>query len=117
MERFSSHNFSAFVFDWHVREGKQGRLLAETSQKRQEELGRFLQGGHARLAWMHDLHMGRFTRAGETLTELAREESQLLARKKVRVHYTCFLLQFTMTSLDNVEHCQVVRARFGRDRR
>ena len=29
MEMFADQNFSNFVFDWHVREGKQAKLLSQ----------------------------------------------------------------------------------------
>lgn len=86
MERFKTNNFASFVFDWHVREGKQGKLLKELSSGRQDELSRFLQKGHSNLAWMHEVQMNQFGKATETLKELGLQEAQFAARKKVFCH-------------------------------
>ncbi len=48
METFASHGFAEFVFAWHVREGKQAKLLREVPAERRRELGTFLRQGHAR---------------------------------------------------------------------
>ncbi len=81
MEQFSEHRFSNFVFDWHVREGKQGKLLAETSKERQAELGSFLRG-HDKISWLHDLSAGDYVSASTTLRSLAEQETELVARKR-----------------------------------
>ena len=87
MERFKANNFASFVFDWHVREGKQGKLLKELSTGRQDELSKFLQKGHSNLAWMHDVQMNEFGKATQTLKDLAMQEAQYAARKKVSYHF------------------------------
>jgi hypothetical protein len=72
MDQFSEQHFSNFVFDWHVREGKQGKLLAETSSRRQAELGKFLKG-HDTISWLHDIHAGDLVAASTTLKTLAEQ--------------------------------------------
>jgi len=47
MDLFAEQDFANFVFDWHLRQGKQSKLLQHrtyTSGKRQNQLGRFLEG-------------------------------------------------------------------------
>ncbi|CAB4059287.1 NUP133 [Lepeophtheirus salmonis] len=84
MDRFAAQKFSDFVFDWHVKEGKQGRLLSQVQKsgnRRQEELGRFL-SGHAGFSWVHDVQTNKFKDASLTLKKLALNETEILARKK-----------------------------------
>lgn len=84
MDKFSEHNFAEFVFAWHIKEGKQGRLLAESAKnsQRQTELGRFLHG-YSDISWMHDIQTKKYGTAAETLKGLAENESDYCARKKV----------------------------------
>lgn len=82
MDQFADQDFSDFVFDWHVREGKQSKLLAQSySSLRQEKLGRFLEG-HSNISWLHDLQTGRYGSASETLQTLASSEVKNVAKKK-----------------------------------
>ena len=48
MEAFADQGFAQFVFSWHLREGKQAKLLKETPADRKKELGAFLRQGHSR---------------------------------------------------------------------
>ena len=84
MDVFAEQDFANFVFDWHLRQGKQSKLLQQrtyNSGKRQNQLGRFLEG-HATISWLHDIQTGDFEEAGKTLKALADSEVDLLARKK-----------------------------------
>ena len=84
MDVFAEQDFANFVFDWHLRQGKQSKLLQQrtyTSGKRQNQLGRFLEG-HANISWLHDVQIGDYQEAGKTLQALADSEVDLLARKK-----------------------------------
>ena len=83
METFRDQGFSEFVFAWHVREGKQAKLLKETPMGRKGELGAFLKQGHSKLAWLHSLEGGDYMAAADTLKGLAEGESDPLPRKKV----------------------------------
>ena len=84
MDVFAEQDFANFVFDWHLRQGKQSKLLkqrAYTTGRRQNQLGRFLEG-HANISWLHDIQTGDFAEAGKTLKTLADSEIDLVARKK-----------------------------------
>ena len=84
MDKFSEHDFANFVFDWHLRQGKQSKLLqqrAYTSGKRQNQLGRFLEG-HANISWLHDIQTGDYQESAKTLKTLADSEVDSLSRKK-----------------------------------
>ena len=96
MDSFSEYNFSSFVFQWHVAEGKQGKLLAEMSGARRADLGRFLEGqGHKGISWLHDLNVGQLGKAAETLKALAEEENEIVSRKKVSIRLnSCLLICF-----------------------
>ena len=93
MERFADQRFSDFVFEWHLKEGRPDKLLSAVDSakesrnrletRRAQELDRFLKsGGHEGIQWLHEIGMGDFETAGETLAELGKEESRVLARKK-----------------------------------
>ena len=83
--QFTDQKFMAnFVFDWHLRQGKQSKLLqqrAYTSGKRQNQLGRFLEG-HANISWLHDIQTGDYQESAKTLKTLADSEVDSLSRKK-----------------------------------
>ena len=84
MDLFAEQDFANFVFDWHLRQGKQSKLLQHrtyTSGKRQNQLGRFLEG-HANISWLHDIQTGDFLESAKTLKVLADSETDLVARKK-----------------------------------
>ena len=84
MDLFAEQDFANFVFDWHLRQGKQSKLLQHrtyTSGKRQNQLGRFLEG-HANISWLHDIQTGDFLESAKTLKALADSETDLVARKK-----------------------------------
>ena len=84
MDLFSEQDFANFVFDWHLRQGKQSKLLqqrAYTSGKRQNQLGRFLEG-HANISWLHDIQTGDYHESAKTLKVLADAEVDSLSRKK-----------------------------------
>eukprot|EP00095_Tigriopus_kingsejongensis_P004237 maker-scaffold711_size108467-snap-gene-0.25 protein:Tk04237 transcript:maker-scaffold711_size108467-snap-gene-0.25-mRNA-1 annotation:"hypothetical protein LOTGIDRAFT_233315" len=81
MEKFAQYNFSSFLFDWMVREGKHGKLLSQTSTSRHGELSKFLKG-HSNISWLHDIHTNDFGRSMSTLKGLGSQEKDLLGRKK-----------------------------------
>lgn len=82
MDTFSDQNFANYVFDWHVREGKQSRLLAQSyTGHRQGQLGQFLEG-HSQISWLHDFQTGQYTDAAVTLKQLATNEIKMVSKKK-----------------------------------
>ena len=82
LKKLIFQDFSDFVFDWHVREGKQSKLLAQSySSKRQEKLGRFL-AGHSNISWIHDIQTEKYNAASDTLQALAENEVKFVAKKK-----------------------------------
>ena len=118
MDTFAEYNFSAFVFQWHVSEGKQGKLLAEVSGSRRVDLGRFLEGqGHSGISWLHDLNVGKYGKAAGTLKGLAEDENDLVARKKVADFSYNLNFQVTLEaipySLDNAELGQALDPGLG----
>ncbi|XP_021913246.1 nuclear pore complex protein Nup133 [Zootermopsis nevadensis] len=86
MEKFSEQDFSQFLFGWYIREQKQGKLLEQfrnikKSRAQQHALSQFLVD-HPSLSWLQDIFSGDYKQAGSTLRSLAKEESELLQRKK-----------------------------------
>ncbi|KAJ9592509.1 hypothetical protein L9F63_015826, partial [Diploptera punctata] len=86
MEKFSQQDFSQFLFGWYIREQKQGRLLEqfrgnEKPKTQQEALSEFLMD-HPSLSWLQNVFKGEFKQAKSTLIDLAKDETELLQRKK-----------------------------------
>ena len=99
MDFFADQNFSNFVFDWHVREGKQARLLSQNySGQRNKQLGNYLKG-HSELSWMHEIETNRFVDAVNTLKNLAYNETENIANKKVTIYF--FFYSFDEFFLEN----------------
>ena len=117
MDFFADQNFSNFVFDWHVREGKQARLLSQNySGQRNKQLGNYLKG-HSELSWMHEIETNRFSDAVNTLKNLAYNETENIATKKVNqqinqafITYKLYLTFFCFFVTDTTQHCQAVYA-------
>jgi nuclear pore complex protein Nup133 len=78
-------DFSQFVFGWYIREQKQGKLFRgiDRSGARQHALSQFLVD-HPSLSWLQNVFSGDYKQARSTLMCLAKEESELLQRKKVQ---------------------------------
>lgn len=84
MDTFADHNFAHFVFDWHLRQGKQSRLLQQrtyNSGRRQNQLGQFLEG-HAQISWLHNIQTESYSESAKTLKRLADAETDVVGRKK-----------------------------------
>lgn len=82
IERFKELNFSQFAISWHMKQNKQGDLF-ERFRNNQVELAKFL-NNHPSLAWIQLLFNGEMAKASSVLMELALNETELVARKRVR---------------------------------
>ena len=75
-------NQTNFVFDWHVHEGKQAKLLSQNySGSRNNQLGQYLKN-HSELSWMHEIETHKYADAAATLKTLAHNETNKVANKK-----------------------------------
>lgn len=89
LDRFKNEDFAQHVFNWYLREGKQGKLLARcraaarpaTRITPPSSLNKFL-GTHPQLKWLQHAFEGDYAQAAQTLLVLALEEKDLLTRKK-----------------------------------
>lgn len=81
IERFKELNFSQFAISWHMKQNKQGDLF-ERFRNNQVELAKFL-NNHPSLAWIQLLFNGEMGKAASVLLELAQNEVELVARKRV----------------------------------
>lgn len=81
IERFKELNFSQFAISWHMKQNKQGDLF-ERFRNNQLELAKFLHN-HPSLAWIQLLFNGEMGKASNVLYELAKNEIELVARKRV----------------------------------
>lgn len=81
IERFKNLNFSQFAIGWHMKQKKQGDLF-ERFRKNQGELASFL-NNHPSLAWIQLFFNGEMAKASSVLMDLAENEVELVARKKV----------------------------------
>ncbi|RWS17451.1 nuclear pore complex protein Nup133-like protein [Dinothrombium tinctorium] len=66
---YSDKGFSEYLFNWYMKEGKVGKMLATTSS----ELGSFLKG-YKNIEWIHQIGINKFDDASKTLKELALNE-------------------------------------------
>lgn len=66
-----------------MRENKQSHLVERCHEKGGEQLASLLTE-HPSLSWLNDIATGNYRKASDTLASLARNETQLLRRKKVR---------------------------------
>lgn len=85
-KKFADQNFSHFLFNWYIRENKQGRLLEyfkerKVSPDQQHSLSEFLTK-YPHLSWIANVFNNEFGDASQTLHQLAKDETELLCRKK-----------------------------------
>lgn len=79
--KFAAKGFSEHLFEWYLREGKQGKMLGSSAGKHNYKLAHFL-SKHESLNWLHQIHLGEFKDASGTLKRLATVEETIPARKK-----------------------------------
>lgn len=79
VHKFADKGFSEYLFDWYLKEGKQGKMLSTVSNN--YKLTNFLEN-HETLNWLHQIHLGQFSEASFTLKKLAKLEMMNPARKK-----------------------------------
>ena len=84
MEKYSSTDFSSHVYAWYVKEGKQNRLLSLSKSRHNPDLTSFLTY-HNDISWLHDIQTQKYDQAAETLTAMAMQEGEILARKKTQL--------------------------------
>ncbi|XP_054273353.1 nuclear pore complex protein Nup133 [Macrosteles quadrilineatus] len=84
IEKFSNQAFSKFLFSWYIREQKQSTLVQHCSEKGGEQLATLLKDQPS-LSWLYDLERHNYQQASDTLTTLAKQEVQLLQRKKTQL--------------------------------
>merc|ERR1719347_2495890 len=84
MDQYCSTSFSSHVFSWYVKEGKQNRLLSLSKASRTPELASFLTT-HSNISWLHDINTENYTTASQTLSSMALQEADILARKKTQL--------------------------------
>lgn len=85
IERFKELNFSQFAISWHMKQNRQGDLF-ERFRNNQGELAKFL-NNHPSLAWIQLFFNGEMSKASNVLMELAQNEIELVARKRVRLKF------------------------------
>lgn len=79
IQQFASDGFSEYLFEWYLKEGKQGKMMSTVSNN--YKLGDFLLN-HESLNWLHQIHLEEFSEASKTLKRLATMEQQYSERKK-----------------------------------
>lgn len=80
IERYKNYNFSAFAINWHLREKKHGDIF-ERFKSNQTALTKFL-GDHPSLGWIQLMSNGEYVKSANILFDLAKNELELLSRKK-----------------------------------
>lgn len=74
---FQESGFAEHLFKWYMKEGKQSKMLVNTSPF----LGKFLEN-HENLYWLYAIQNNQFDKAGDCLLTLAGGEEKNLERKK-----------------------------------
>ena len=84
MERLASTDFSAHVYAWYVKQGKQNKLLSLSKSRHGPDLTNFLTH-HNDISWLHDIQTQNYGQAAATLAAIAQQEGAVLARKKTQL--------------------------------
>ena len=74
---FQEKGFAEHLFKWYMAQGKQSKMLVNTSPF----LGKFLEN-HENLYWLYAIQNNQFDKAGDCLQTLGKSEEKLLDRKK-----------------------------------
>ncbi|XP_018569025.1 nuclear pore complex protein Nup133 [Anoplophora glabripennis] len=85
MDRFSNDGFTEYVYNWFLKENKQGKLIDRYRKidrtKNVQKFTNFL-SDHPSLSWMQQIFDQKFALAADTLQKLADEEEESLTRQK-----------------------------------
>ncbi|XP_046910834.2 nuclear pore complex protein Nup133 [Dermatophagoides farinae] len=80
-QRFAEKGFAEYLFEWYLKEGKQGKMLSSSTTANNQKLDAFL-SNHDSLKWLHQLHSHRYKEASSTLKKLGLFEENCVARRK-----------------------------------
>ncbi|OTF74251.1 nuclear pore complex protein Nup133-like protein, partial [Euroglyphus maynei] len=80
-QRFAEKGFAEYLFEWYLKEGKQGKMLSSSTTTNNQKLDAFL-SNHDTLKWLHELHSHRYKDASSTLKKLGLFEENCVARRK-----------------------------------
>lgn len=92
IERFKTKDFSQFAISWHMKQNKQGDLF-QRFKNNQVELAKFLHN-HPSLAWIQLIFNGELEKASMVLLDLAQNEVELVARKRVSFRKSLIVFSF-----------------------
>ncbi|KAJ8925587.1 hypothetical protein NQ315_009427 [Exocentrus adspersus] len=86
MERFNNDGFTEYVYNWFLKENKQGKLMNRCRRtvgktKNVQKLTSFL-SNHPSLSWMQQIFDNEFGLAANTLQNLGQHETESLTRQK-----------------------------------
>ncbi|KAL0269100.1 UNVERIFIED_CONTAM: hypothetical protein PYX00_006935 [Menopon gallinae] len=105
-EKYADENFSRYLFNWYIRERKPGRLLQQfrsrsKPQRQKRDLSQFL-GDHPSLSWINNIFTYQFKQASNTLHTLAKEETELISRKKTMLS----LAKLSLLASNETDHTE-----------
>lgn len=85
MDRFQAEGFTEFVYNWHLKENKVGKLIDRcrkfSSNRNTQKLTGFLTQNPS-LSWMQQIFDKQFDQASETLRSLALQETESVTKQK-----------------------------------
>ncbi|KAJ8938499.1 hypothetical protein NQ318_005163 [Aromia moschata] len=114
MDRFHGDGFSQYVFNWYLKENKQGKLLERYKRsgktRNLQQLTHFL-SDHPSLAWIQQIFDDKYVAAAETLRKLACEESESLTRQKTTLSLSKLARLAGPNSPDMDLHVKTVNSR------
>ncbi|XP_023018139.1 nuclear pore complex protein Nup133 [Leptinotarsa decemlineata] len=85
MGRFNDSGFSEYVYNWYLKQNKQGKLIDRCRKsgtaRNNQKLSDFL-SDHPSLSWLQQIFDGKYPTAADTLRNLANNENESLTRQR-----------------------------------
>ncbi|XP_034943346.1 nuclear pore complex protein Nup133 [Chelonus insularis] len=79
-EKFASHDFAGFLFNWYLKDGRQGQLVERCRRGGGDLMEKVSE--HPEISWVQASLTDEFRLAANTLHSLALKEVELVKRKK-----------------------------------
>jgi nuclear pore complex protein Nup133 len=113
LDRFSNEGFSEHVYNWLLKENKQGKLIDMCKQvgksKNLQKLTSFL-SDHPSLSWMQEIFDKKYNQAADTLQKLAASETESITRQKT-MYSLCKLTKLASANQDCDPYMRNIEAR------
>lgn len=113
LERFNNDGFSEHVYNWFLKENKQGKLIDMCKHvgksKNIQKLTNFL-SDYPSLSWMQEIFDKKYNQAANTLQKLALNEKESVTKQKT-MYSLCKLAKLASGSHDSDEFLKNIESR------